>query len=111
MSRFYWSFGGGVIMLMFCVTVFLLKPAPSVVTFDFTRTKGQFIHQLALKKASNELVLKASNTFNRQLKIVLEGYAKTHRVVILDNAQVISTGRDITDSIVPLLATAMRGNA
>lgn len=86
-----------------------MKPSSNVVTIDLNHIKGQFIHQLALHHASNENVKRSSETFNRKLKGVLDAYAKSHHVVILDSVHVLSSGRDITASVVPLLATAMRG--
>lgn len=88
-----------------------MKPSSNVVTIDLNHIKGQFIHQLALHHASNENVKRSSETFNRNLKGVLDAYATSHQVVILDNVHVLSSGRDITASIVPLLAAAMRGTS
>lgn len=88
-----------------------ITPSSYVVTIDLNHIKGQFIHQLALHDASNENVKKSSETFNRNLKDVLDAYAKNHHVVILDSVHVLSSGRDITASIVPLLASAMRGSS
>ena len=86
-----------------------IKPSSNVVTLDLNHIKGQFIHQLALHHASNENVKSSIETFNRKLKGVLDAYAKNHHVVIFDSVHVLSSGRDITDSIIPLLAKAMRG--
>ncbi len=88
-----------------------MKPSSNVVTINLNHIKGQFIHQLALHHASNESVKRSSEAFNRKLKGVLDAYAKSHHAVIFDSAHVLSSGRDITDSIVPLLATAMRGTS
>ncbi len=85
-----------------------MKPSSNLVTVDLNHIKGQFIHQLAIHHASNENVKKASETFNRHLKNVLDAYAKSHHVVILDSAHVLSSDRDVTDSIISLLAKAMR---
>lgn len=98
----------GAIALMGLALVWL-KPSSNVVTIDLNHIKGQFIHQLALHHASNESVKKSSETFNRKLKGVLDVYAKSHHVIILDSVHVLSSSRDITESIVPLLAAAMRG--
>ena len=86
-----------------------MKPSSNVVTIDLNHIKGQFIHQLALHHTSNANVKRSSETFNRNIKDVLDAYAKNHHVVILDSVHVLSSGRDITASIVPLLASAMRG--
>ena len=88
-----------------------MKPSSNVVTINLDHIKGQFIHQLALHHTSNENVKRSSETFNRNLKDVLDAYTKNHHVVILDSVHVLSSGRDITTSIIPLLATAIRGSS
>jgi hypothetical protein len=101
-----------VVVSAITLTVLLLlwiNPSSRVVIIDLNYIKGQFIHQLALHHASNENVKKSNEIFNRKLKSVLDAYAKSHHVVIIDNNYVISSGQDITESIVPLLAAAMRG--
>lgn len=93
------------------LTLVWMKPSSNVVTIDLNHIKGQFIHQLALHHASNESVKRSGEAFNRKLKGVLDAYAKSHHVIILDSIHVLSSGRDITESIVPLLAAAMRGES
>lgn len=88
-----------------------LKPAASVATFDMQRVQGQFIHQLALHQASREVVNTSSASFKRKLQQVLDSYAHEKEVVILDGRQVLSSGRDVTDSIIKRLAAAMRGQS
>ncbi len=88
-----------------------MKPSSNVATIDLNHIKGQFIHQLALHHASNESVKRSSETFNHKLNGVLDAYAKSHHVVIFDSAHVLSSNRDITTSIIPLLANAMRGQS
>jgi hypothetical protein len=56
-------------------------------------------------------VKRSSEAFNRKLKGVLDAYAQSHHVVIFDSAHVLSSGQDITTSIIPLLAAAMRGKS
>ncbi len=93
------------------LTLVWMKPSSNVVTIDLNHIKGQFIHQLALHHASNESVKRSSEAFNRKLKDVLDAYAQSHHVVIFDSAHVLSSGQDITTSIIPLLAAAMRGKS
>lgn len=87
----------------------LQKPRESVATFDLQRVKGQFIHQLALHHADQHAVTSSSALFKQKLQHVLDDYAREKRVVILDGGQVLSSGKDVTDAIIPRLARAMRG--
>lgn len=89
----------------------LVKPGTGVATFDAQRVRGQFIHQLALHKASQKLVNTSSVSFKRKLQEVLDAYAHEKRVVILDGKQVLSSGKDVTEEIIPRLARAMRGQS
>ncbi len=89
----------------------LMKSGTSVATFDVQRVRGQFIHQLALHKASQELVNTSSVSFKRKLQDVLDAYAHEKRVVILDGKHVLSSGKDVTEDIIPRLSRAMRGQS
>ena len=86
----------------------LLKPVAGVATFDLQRVQGQFIHQLALHKASRELVNTSSASFKRKLQQVLDVYAREKQVAILDLKQVLASNKDVTEAIIPRLARAMR---
>jgi len=88
-----------------------IKSGSSIVTFDLVHVKGQFIRQLAIRHASDVDVKTSSVHFNRVLQTVLEAYSHKNHVVILERQQVLSGGQDVTDSLLPLIAKAMRGTA
>ena len=84
---------------------------PAVVTFDFKRVRGQFIRQLAEHQINNKDVRAKSQLFHQKIQGVLETYAKQKHVMILERQQVLAGGKDITDALIPLIATSMRGGA
>ena len=98
-------------LLLMVMFLNLLKPSVSVVTFDMRRVKGQFIHQLALHNASQNLVHTSSASFKRKLQAVLDAYAHERQTIILDSSFVLSSGQDVTDVITPRLVSAMRGQS
>lgn len=103
------ALSGLAIALLATVFFALQKPRESVVTFELQRVKGQFIHQLALHHANQQAVTTSSASFKQKLQHVLDDYAREKGVVILDGKQVLSSGKDITEEIIPRLARAMRG--
>lgn len=105
------TFGCLVSTLLIGTIFYLVKPEMRVATFDMQRVKGQFIHQLALHNASREVVNTSSTAFKQKLQQVLDVYAREKRLVILDVQQVLSSGKDITDELIPRLAHAMRGQS
>ena len=103
----------GTVGFMACVLLLLLlrKPADVIVTFDMKRVRGQFIHQLARHHATDEMVKTSSANFNRTLQGVLDAYATSHHVVILEQTTRLAGGEDATDALIPLIARAMRGHS
>lgn len=81
----------------------------SLVTFDAKRIRGQFIHQLAMHHASDEVVQTSNAHFNQALQRALDMYAKRYHVVILPREEVLSGGKDVTDAIIPEVSSLMRG--
>lgn len=84
----YWNIAFVLILVMQSFWI-LMHQREFLVTFDKKRVTGQFIHQLALHHASNEVV-KASNLhFNHALQDALKTYARQHHVVIMAREEVI----------------------
>lgn len=102
----------GVLMLIVVIEsiwIFRLS-STSMVTFDVKRIRGQFIHQLAMHHASDEVVQTSNVHFNQALQRALDRYAKNHHVVILPREEVLSGGKDVTDAIIPEVSSLMRGS-
>ena len=97
--------------LLIAAFIYLVKPGTGVATFDMQRVKGQFIHQLALHNASRDVVNTSSTAFKQKLQQVLDTYAREKQIVILNSQQVLSSGKDVTEDIIPRLANAMRGSS
>ena len=89
--------------------LWFMRPEPSVVTFDYQRVRGQFIQQLALHQVSDADVKSKNIRFKQSIQSVQTAYAQQHHVMILSHAQVLAGGKDVTELLMPLIATAMRG--
>ena len=109
MTARYWHFGALVLIFAMQSMWMFMHQGMSLVTFDEKRVKGQFIHQLALHHASNEVVKSANVHFNQVLQVALKTYARQHHVVIMAREEVLAGGVDVTDLIIPLVSRAMRG--
>ena len=109
----YLSIALGVLGLLVVVLmlVMLRKPSDVIVTFDMKRVRGQFIHQLARHHATDAMVTASSAHLSQTLQGVLDAYAASHQVVILEQTTRLAGGEDATDALIPLIARAMRGQA
>lgn len=85
--------------------------AQSVVSFDARKINGQFIRQLALHKATEDQVVRASLQFKTLLGKTVKSYSQKHHVVILDSTVLVAGGHDVTDAIAKELANAMRATS
>ena len=86
------------------------SPKTQVVLFDNHMVHAQLIRQLALHKASDAQIAKASQKLKKLLPKMINEYAQKHHVLIIDKQHVLSGGVDVTSQLMNELSHAMRSS-
>lgn len=97
------------ISLLITICTLWFKPYNNrVVCFDLQKIQGQFIRQLAVHKATDVQVARATLQFKSFLQKTLTSYSKKHGVVIVDSKFLLAGSDDVTEIVAKELAAAMR---
>ena len=87
-------------------THYTLKP--EVVTVDKKAVVARFVGQVSHLTLTDAELTEKTTRFGQALKGALNDYALVHQVIILDASTVLAGRRDVTPSILSLVATKMR---
>ena len=87
-------------------THYALKP--ELVTIDKKAVVACFVKQVSQLTLTDAALTEKTTRFGQALKGALNDYALMHQVIILDASTVLAGRRDVTPSILSLVATKMR---
>ena len=87
-------------------THYALKP--ELVTVDKKAVVARFVGQVSQLTLTDAELTEKTTRFGEALKSALNDYAATNQVIILDASTVLAGRRDVTPSILSLVATNMR---
>lgn len=81
---------------------------PELVTVDKKAVVARFVGQVSQLTLTDVELTEKTTRFGEALKVALNDYAATNQVIILDASTVLAGRRDVTPSILSLVATNMR---
>ncbi len=81
---------------------------PEVVTVNKQAVMARFVGQVSHLTLTDAELTEKTTRFGHALKGALNDYALMHQVIILDESTVLAGRRDVTSSILSLVAANMR---